>query len=172
MKSLSMLVGTVVTAFMLASELSAVAQPMSQQLTAQQKDPAAGSENNVKINPEEFQRFARAFQVVQSIQNQSQQQVRQAIREQGITVKEYKRFLRQQQQTNNNPSNLSNFSQEKQRQFKQANARIEEIQKTTQGKIKQAIAKEGLQVKRFDKIWKAVKNNPELQQQLLEELQK
>ncbi|PSO51046.1 MAG: hypothetical protein BRC33_01470 [Cyanobacteria bacterium SW_9_44_58] len=171
MKFFSILIGSAASAFMLTSGMSAVAQqPMPQQRNPQQQAPSS-SESNSKVPEEEFQRFAKAFQAVQSIQNQSREDIKQAIKDQGLTLKEYKQFVQQQPQSNNGNANSSNFSQQKQQKIQQAQARIEEISKETQGKIKDAIAKEGFQMKRFQAIWKTVKNDRKLQQKLLQQMQ-
>ncbi|MFB6276899.1 MAG: DUF4168 domain-containing protein [Halothece sp.] len=172
MKFFSILIGSAASAFMLTSGMSAVAQPMPEQRSSQQQAPSSSSQSNSKVPQEEFQRFAKAFQEVQSIQNQSREEIKQAIKNQGLTLKEYKQFVQQQRQSNNSNANSSKFSQQKQQKIQQAQARIQEIGKKTQGKIKEAIAKEGFQMKRFQEIWKIVKDDPKLQQKLLQQLQK
>jgi len=163
----SILLGTAASAVMLTSEMAAVAQ----QPRPPQQAPSTNAESKANIDQEEFQRFANAFMMVQQIQKQSQDKIEQAIRDQGLTVKEYKQFYRQQQQAQGNSSNQSNFSQEKQQKLQQAQTRINQIAQESQGQIKQAIAKEGMEIQRFQQIWKAVRQDPKLQKQLQQQLQ-
>ncbi len=165
MKYRSILAGATVSVFLLAGQTVTLAQ---QQTPAEQNNPAVTPEKNtsIEVNDEEIQSFASAFEVVQTIQGESRQKMVEAIEEQGLTIKEYNELLRQQQQPESNDSQASNVSAQKQEQFQQADAQIEQIEKEAQAEIETAITNEGLQVERFQQIWIAVRQDPELQQQV------
>jgi len=163
----TILLGTAASALMFTAEMPVAAQ----QQAPQQGQPMSPQGNSMEVDEEEIQRFANAFESVQSIQDQSRQQMAQAIEQQGLTIKEYNELFRQQQQANAGEESASNFSEEKQRKFEQADTRIDQIEQETQSEIEQAITQEGLQVERFEEIWIAVRQDPELQQRVQNVLQ-
>lgn len=165
MKYLSILAGATASVFLLAGQTATLAQ---QQTPAEQNNPTVTPEQNtsIEVNDEEIQSFASAFKVVQTIQDESRQKMVEAIEEQGLTIKEYNELLRQQQQPESGDSEASNVSEEKQEQFQQADAQIEQIEQDAQADIEAAITDEGLQIERFQEIWIAVRQDPELQQQV------
>jgi DNA-binding transcriptional MerR regulator len=164
MKYLSILAGATASVFLLAGQTVTLAQ----QQTPEQNNPAVTPEQStsIEVNDEEIQSFASAFEVVQTIQDESRQKMVEAIEEQGLTIKEYNELLRQQQQPEGTDSEASNVSEEKQEQFQQADAQIEQIEQEAQADIEAAITDEGLQIERFQEIWIAVRQDPELQQQV------
>lgn len=165
----TILLGTAASAFMLTSEMPAFAQ----QQAPQQGQPMSPQENSMEVDEEEIQRFANAFEAVQSIQKESREEMAQAIEQQGLTIKEYNELFQQQQGNAGGESQMSqsNYSEEKRQQFEQADARIDQIEQETQSEIEQAITQEGLEVERFEQLWIAVRQDPELQQRLQNELQ-
>ena len=166
----TILLGTAASALMLASEMPAAAQ----QQAPQQGQPMSPEESSMEVDDEEIQRFANAFEAVQSIQKESREQMARAIEQQGLTIKEYNELFRQQQQQNaggESEMSDSNFSEEKQQQFEQADARIDQIEQEAQSEIEQAITQKGLEVERFEQIWIAVRQDPELQQRVQNVLQ-
>lgn len=166
----TILLGTAASAFMLTSEMPAFAQ----QQVPQPGQPMSPQQNSMEVDEEEIQRFANAFEAFQSIQEKSREEMAQAIEQQGLTIKEYNELFRQQQQVNaggESQMSESNYSEEKWQQFEQADARIDQIEQETQSEIEQAITEEGLEVERFEQIWIAVRQDPELQQRVQNELQ-
>lgn len=166
----TILLGTAASALMLASEMPAAAQ----QQAPQQAQPMSPEGSSMEVDDEEIQRFANAFEAVQSIQKESREQMARAIEQQGLTIKEYNELFRQQQQQNaggESEMSDSNFSEEKQQQFEQADDRINRIEQEAQSEIEQAITQKGLEVERFEQIWIAVRQDPELQQRVQNVLQ-
>lgn len=172
LKNLSIIAGTTASLLFLASQSSALAQ----QLTAQQQSPSTPSESgsesqSLDVSDQEIQSFANAFEAVQTIQEESRQEMAQAIEEEGLTIQEYNELFRVEQQSGSTDSETSQFSEEQQEQFEQADARIDEIEQEAQTQIEEAITNEGLEVERFEEIWMEVRKNPELQQQVQDRLQ-
>lgn len=165
MKFLSILLGTA-TSVVLLSEMSAVAQQPSEPTA-----PPNATDNYVtEVDEEEIKSFANAFSVVQDIQQDSRDKMEQVIQEEGLTIQEYNELYRGQQMGSDAES--SEISEQKQQQFEQADARIDEIEQEAQAAIEQAITDEGLELERFEEIGSAVRSDPELQEQvktLLEE---
>ena len=165
----TILLGTAASALMFTTEMPAFAQ----QQAPQPGQPMSPQENSMEVDDEEIQRFANAFEAVQSIQEESREEMAQAVQQQGLTIKEYNELFRQQQGNADGESQMSqsNYSEEKRRQFEQADARIDQIEQETQSEIEQAITQEGLEVERFEQLWIAVRQDPELQQRVQNELQ-
>lgn len=165
----TILLGTAASALMFTTQMPAFAQ----QQAPQPGQPMSPQENSMEVDEEEIQRFANAFEAVQSIQEKSREEMAQAIEQQGLTIKEYNELFQQQQGNAGGESQMSqsNYGAEKRRQFEQADARIDEIEQETQSEIEQAITQEGLEVERFEQIWIAVRQDPELQQRVQNELQ-
>ncbi|MDR9403434.1 MAG: DUF4168 domain-containing protein [Halothece sp. Uz-M2-17] len=162
MKYLSILLGTATSAFMLTHEMPAFAQQ-----SPESQAPSNATDNYVmEVNEEELQSFASAYSVVQDIQRESREKMAQAIEEEGLTIKEYNELYRQQPSEGGSEMASSDLSADKQQQFEKADARIDEIEQEAQTAIEEAITQEGLAVERFEQIGMAVRQNPELQQQV------
>lgn len=172
LRKFSVIAGTTASLLFLTSQTSALAQ----QLTAQQQSPSTPSQSqsdspSINVSEQEIQSFANAFEAVQSIQEESRQEMAQAIEEEGLTIQQYNELFREEQQSGTTDAEGSQFSEEQQQQFEQADARIDEIEQEAQAQIEEAITNEGLEVERFEEIWMEVRKNPELQQQVQDILQ-
>lgn len=166
MKKLSILVsGTIASIFMLGSTLEAQAQ---QPQAPQEQAPANPEGSSINVDQEELERFANAFKSVQKIQSESRQKMAQAIKDQGLTIEEYNQMFRAQQQSGTAESEMS---AEKQQQFQQADARINEIEQQAQNDIENAITEKGMEMQRFESIWTSIQQDPELQQKVQQILQ-
>ena len=120
------------------------------------------------IDSEEIERFANAFESVQALQNEARDSMMQAIEEEGLDIETYSQVFQMQQQ-GLEPS--EELSQEEQEQFEQVDARINEIEQEAQADIEQAITDADLEVERFEEIFMAIQQDPELQQQVQEAIQ-
>ena len=166
MKKLSILVsGTIASIFMLGSTVEAQAQ---QPQAPQQQAPANSEGSSINVDQQELERFANAFKSVQKIQSESRQKIAQAIKDEGLTIEEFNQMFRAQQQSETAESEMSS---EKQQQFQQVNARIEEIDQQAQNDIENAITNQGMEMQRFETIWKSVQQDKQLQQQVRQILQ-
>ncbi|MFP4133631.1 MAG: DUF4168 domain-containing protein [Halothece sp.] len=172
MKKLSIFVaGSIASIFMLGSTLEAQAQQQQQQQQQapdQQQMPATPEGSSIDVDQEELERFADAFRVVQRIQEESRQEMAEAIEQEGLTIEEYNQMFRQQQQPEAEESEMSS---EKQEQFQQADNRISEIEEEAQNEIESAITDKGMEMQRFEEIWVSIQQDPELQQEVQEILQ-
>lgn len=169
MKKLSIIAsGAVASIFMLGSTMVAEAQEQQQQPSPDQQMPATPEGSTVDVDQEELERFANAFLAVQEIQDQSRQEMAEAIEQEGLTIEEYNQMFRQQQQPE---AAEAEMSPEQQEQFQQADARIDEIEQEAQTEIENAITGEGIELERFEELWVAIQQDPELQQEVQQILQ-
>jgi len=122
----------------------------------------------VEVDNANLQRFATAMKEIQVIEQQVQEQMVQAVEEQGLSVKRFNEIAQGQQ----NPDQASaNLSSEETQTFQAAVAQIGQIQQEAQGSIESAVEQEGLDIQTFNGIAQAVQQDPALQQQVMEIIQ-
>jgi Holliday junction resolvase-like predicted endonuclease len=117
-----------------------------------------------------LQKFANAFKLVQQLEQESIEAMFKIVESAGFSRERFGEILqaRQNQQTQSNVE----VTQEESDKFDNA---IEEITKNRQQTIasmQQAVVAEGLDVERYDQILSVVKDDEELQKQILELIQK
>lgn len=164
MRTPSIILGTIASLFLAGSYISAEAQQQAPQQQAPQQQPS------VDVDSDEIERFANAFESVQKVQDEARDNMMQAIEEEGLDVETYNQAFRMQEQ--GSESEMSeDLSAEEQEKFEQADASIDEIEQEAQTDIEQAITDANLEVERFEELWVAIQQDPELQQQVQEALQ-
>ena len=119
------------------------------------------------ISSEELEQFAAAIQEMRSIQMESRNQVSQAIEQEGLSTTRFREILQAQR----NPEVETDASQEELQKFENASQKLAQIQRDTQSEMKQAVESQGLEIPRFQEILGAVREQPELQQQVQEIIQ-
>lgn len=119
------------------------------------------------ISSEELEQFAAAIQQMRSIQMESRNQVSQAIEQEGLSTTRFREILQAQR----NPEVETDASQEELQKFENASQKLAQIQRDTQSEMKQAVESQGLEIPRFQEILGAVREQPELQQQVQEIIQ-
>jgi hypothetical protein len=129
-----------------------------------------------------LQKFARALQEVRGLQNQAQNDMLQALQSEGLTPERFNQIAEAtQRRTPGNstrpnaagtpegiPSQQSgaNVSSEDRQRFERVVQQLTQIQQAARGKQEQAVTASGLSVQQFNQIFAAVRQNPQLQEQV------
>ncbi|PSO98171.1 MAG: hypothetical protein BRC53_06020 [Cyanobacteria bacterium SW_6_48_11] len=175
-----LLTSTATLALLLVGSLPGVAQsqqtapsrenqqaPQGQQQAPQGQQQARQAKD---ISQEELEKFANALEQIQTIQQESQQQMAQAVESTGLSEQRYKQIDKAQQ--NPNAEGTSEVSDQEMQKFQQAQSKLAEIQKQSQSKMEQAVKDVGLEVQQFNRIFAAIQQNPELLKKVRQMIQK
>lgn len=146
---------------LLSVSTPALAQPSTSIAQAQVK------QSSPNVSPQELEQFAQAIQQMREIQIESRDQVSEAIEEEGLSKDRFREILQAQR----NPEVETNASQAEMQQFESASQKLAEIQRDTQSQMKEAVESQGLEVPRFQQILSAVREEPNLQQQVQQMIQ-
>ncbi len=119
-----------------------------------------------EVSDKELELFASAFQQVQNVDQQAQQNMIKAVEEEGFEVQRFNEI----QQAQQNPNQDSNATNEEMNKYESASKELEIIQGQAQEEMQEKIIEEGLTVPRYQEIAAAIQANPELQQKLQEYL--
>ena len=122
-----------------------------------------------QVSQEELQKFANAVKKLQPLQQNAQKQVSQAIVAQKLTEERFGEIYQSRRNPQAQPT--KKITSEENKKFEQANAQIEKIQETTQSKMVEAVQAEGLDKEQFNRIFLAVRQNPQLLQQVQKMIQ-
>ncbi len=117
-----------------------------------------------QVSQAELQKFANAVKKIQPIQQQAQTQVAQVIKQQNLSEQRFGEIYQSQRNPQAQPT--AKVTPEEKKKFEQASAQIQKIQETTQSKMEQAVRGEGLEIPQFNKIFLAIRQNPELLQKV------
>ncbi|MGM0551542.1 MAG: DUF4168 domain-containing protein [Bacteroidota bacterium] len=128
---------------------------------AQQPQPVDASKAEIK-------QFAQAFMDVQTINNQSQQEMIQAIQKEGMEVPRFNEI----QQASQDPNMEADASEEEMNTFEKISSALASIQEKVQIQMEEKIVESGLTIKRYQKIAMSLQNDQDLQQRVQQELQK
>ncbi|MFW6277361.1 MAG: DUF4168 domain-containing protein [Prolixibacteraceae bacterium] len=130
------------------------------QLPQQQAQPA-------DVSNAELEQFALAFVEIQSIDQELQQKMVNAVQESGLEVEEFNEILNAQQ----NDNQEVDATEEELNKFTDAQESIEQIQNQGQQEMQKIISNNELTVPRYQEIMVAVRNDSELQQKLQEHIE-
>ncbi|MFW5831786.1 MAG: DUF4168 domain-containing protein [Prolixibacteraceae bacterium] len=130
------------------------------QLPQQQAQPA-------DVSNAELEQFALAFVEIQSIDQELQQKMVNAVQESGLEVEEFNEILNAQQ----NDNQEVDATEEELNKFTDAQESIEQIQNQGQQEMQKIISDNELTVPRYQEIMVAVRNDSELQQKLQEHIE-
>ncbi|MDB9371962.1 DUF4168 domain-containing protein [Nodularia sphaerocarpa] len=168
-----LLKGSSVFVFLLAGNLSAIAQvPASKpqiQLSQGLQAQLQLSQVQTTVSQEELQKFASVLPTLQEIGQTSQQMSVQIIEESGLSVERFQELSEAQQSPGAEPS--SPATPEEQQSFNQIAPEIESIQQETLTKQEEAVRAGGLEPNRFNEIVIAIQQDPALQQQVQQLIQ-
>lgn len=162
MKYLSMFFGAVASGLMLTAGTSLAQQSKFQQ-NAESGDTPQQQKVDIDLDDQELKSFAKALQEIQTIQKQAREEIVTIIEEQGLTLEEYNKVSRYQQQGNEASEDVS---QQQIKRFKVADSKIDELEQKLQSEIEEAITNQNLKIERFQKIRMAAKQDQNLQQKL------
>lgn len=118
------------------------------------------------ISQAELQQFANAVIEVQTIERQTQESMAQLILAEGLSPERFNEIFLAQQSVGAEPE--PEITLEEQQTFEQVLSQLETIDQAAQTSKEQAVIAQGLEVERFDQILAAVRQDPDLQQQVQE----
>lgn len=131
----------------------------------QQQQPAG----DVDVSDEELETFADAVVNIQEVQMESQQEMQQVLREEGIDVETYNKIVQGLQMGQS--ADEIDVTDEEMDQYESASETIEERQAEVEEKVNNAVEEAGMTMDRFQEINQAVEQDPQLQQRIQSELQ-
>ncbi|MGK7876691.1 MAG: DUF4168 domain-containing protein [Xenococcaceae cyanobacterium] len=158
------LLGGAVLALLLVGSLPA--QTLAQELVPQ---PPTIQASRVEISPEELQQFVSAVKQMQAIQQASEEEMVQAVQNEGFSLQRFNEILKWKRNPEDRPP--TEVTQEETQSFEKAIIQIGEIQQQTESKMKQALESEGLELPRFNQILEAVQEDQDLQLQVQQMIQ-
>jgi len=131
------------------------AQQQHMQQPAQQEIETDFSDN-------ELEKFAEAAQEAQMVQQENQQEMMQAIEDEGITVQEFNQIFEATQ----NPEVDADITPEQEQAFNTAMQKINELQHEGDESIIEAIEDTGLTFEKYEQIMNAYRQDPEIQERV------
>lgn len=144
-------------------------EPATPDPEAQPSEPEAPQEQvSTPVNPDELEQFANAVPQLRALEQAAQQEIDRVIEQSGIAPNRFGE-LYQAQQSPETPA--SEATPEEQQAYNTAITEIESILQDTQSQQEEVIRSEGLEPDRFSEILVAIRQDPELQQQLQEMIQ-
>jgi len=163
-----LLTGGSVLALVLAASL-----PIQAQAETPAQEPVSPAQTQetpqLEVSQEELQKFASALEQLQSIEQETQVELVQAIESQGISVERFQEIAIARQNPQIQPS--TEISQREVENFEQAADQVTQIQEQAQTRMQEAVEREGLDAQQFNQIGAALQQDPTLQQQFQEMLQ-
>ncbi|MEJ2051169.1 MAG: DUF4168 domain-containing protein [Calditrichota bacterium] len=142
------------------AQMSARQQQVRQQI--QQQIQQQQQQANIKVSDDELHTFSDALQSVQTIYQNSQPDMIQAIKDEGMEPQRFSQIAQSKQ----NPQSDLKVSPEETKQFNNALESIRQIQSKVMQKQISAVKEEGMTPERFQTILNAVRQNQDLQQRL------
>lgn len=127
-----------------------------------QAPQAPETEAATDISSQELEQFATAVQEIETIQMESRNEVSETIEDEGLTAQKFRDILESQR----DPEMENEASEEELEQFESATEQLVQIQREAQVDMKEAVEATGLEVERFQEIFAAVREQPELRQEV------
>ena len=117
-----------------------------------------------QVSQAELQKFANAVKKLQPIQQNALSQITTAIKQQNLSEKRFGEIYQSKQSPQAQPT--AKVTPEENKKFEQVNAKIRQIQKSAQSKMEQTVKSEGLEIPRFNQIFLAIRQDPQLLQKV------
>ena len=140
--------------------------PARQSAPPTQSPPQSPAQQAPKaqVSQAELQKFANAVKKLQPIQQNALSQITTAIKQQNLSEKRFGEIYQSKQ--NPQAQATAKVTPEENKKFEQVNAKIRQIQKSAQSKMEQTVKSEGLEPPRFQQIFLAVRQDPQLLQKV------
>lgn len=151
------LTGILVCILLLVGSVSTLAEPQD---TISPPQAAA----KVQVNPEELQKFTDTVKELLVTYPKFQTAMVQAVEGEGLTKERFTEIYLAQQNPEVQPS--TEITEKEKQDFEKAFGKVEQIQLENQSQMKQIVQQKGLEVQRFNQIFAASLEDPELQQQV------
>lgn len=119
-------------------------------------------QSQIEVSDAEFEKFATAFQHVRAITMEAQQEMADAVQEEGMEIKRFNEI----HNAHLNPEVEVTATTEEKQKHEAILKEIESIQLNIQSAMEEKIQEQGLSLQRFEQIAMSMENDPELQQKL------
>lgn len=131
---------------------------------SQPQSPVQQQAPKAQVSQAELQKFANAVKKLQPIQQNALSQITTAIKQQNLSEKRFGEIYQSKQSPQAQPT--AKVTPEENKKFEQVNAKIRQIQKSAQSKMEQTVKSEGLEIPRFNQIFLAIRQDPQLLQKV------
>jgi len=118
------------------------------------------------ISDADMELFASAFQEVQSVNQQVQNEMVGAIQEEGLDIQQFNQI----QQATQAGGEETDISEEDMKKYQKSIEAIQKVQQEAQAKMQKAVEESGLDMQKYQQIMRAVQEDPEIQAKLQEML--
>ncbi|TVQ36326.1 MAG: DUF4168 domain-containing protein [Spirochaetaceae bacterium] len=120
----------------------------------------------IEVGDAELNRFVEALQQIERVQMDTQEEMISVLDEQGITTERFNEIY----QAEHNPEfELDQpLSSDEQSRFRMAEQQLQSIQEDSQVEMSQVVQNQGIEIDRFNEIYVALTQDPELQQRVQE----
>lgn len=146
------------------------AQGVQQQRPQQQEQPGfPPQEDTTPPDDEELQRYVQVQQQLESIDQETEQKVADALARSELSPERYHELIWAQ----HNPEESEEMTAQEEEQFEQVHQTIQQLRREGEEKHEQAIQEAGFEVQRFQEISTLISRDPELMkkyQQLRQEM--
>jgi len=136
--------------------------------------PAPGQGQDISVSDQEVEKFVAAFMQIQSIQQNVQTEIGSIIQDSSFSQERFLEIYQAQQQAaqgNSGAQQSLDLSSEEQESYEQTLSQINQVQQSMQSRMETAIQEEELAVGRFNQIYGALSQSPEIQERVRSELQ-
>ena len=123
---------------------------------------STSAQTEEKVSDAQLQKFAEAYQTVQQVNQQIQQEMLTAIETEGITAKRFNEIYKAQM----DPEVEVDATEDEMAKQKAALKKIEGMQTGVQENMQNKIKEKGLTLEQYEKIGAQLQSNPDLQKKL------
>lgn len=120
------------------------------------------------VPDQELEKFASAFQQIQLITQEAQQEMVAAVEQEGLAVQRFSELM----QATQDPDQETEGSDEEIKKFEAAMQVLDKIQADSQQNMQDKIVEEGLSIDRYQAIAALVQNDTQLQQKVQQFMEK
>lgn len=123
---------------------------------------AVMGQTDKEVTDNELKQFVAIVQQIQSINQESQQQMIKVVEDKGLNVERFNEIA----QATQDPNKENDASDEEMKKFTDISTTIEKMYAGVQKKIEDNIKTEGLTLERYQEIGTAIQTKPELQERI------
>lgn len=131
--------------------------------------PVSPAAPQTKVSPDELKKFAVTTKQLLAIVNETESQMVQAVQKQGLTETRFNEIY----QSKKNPAAkpVTQITPKEEESYKQAVSQLTKLQEDARAKMDKAVQAQGFQMERFNQIFVAVQNDPQLRQEVRKMIQ-
>ncbi|XGV98400.1 MAG: DUF4168 domain-containing protein [Leptolyngbya sp. BL-A-14] len=131
--------------------------------------PASPAAPQTKVSPDELKKFAVATKQLLAIVNDTESQMVQVVQKQGLTETRFNEIYQSKKNPAAKPA--TQITPKEEESYKQAVSQLTKLQEDARAKMDKAVQAQGLQMERFNQIFVAVQNDPQLRQEVRKMIQ-